>query len=432
LALAEDEAKRIPLTLLLGTSLPVLLVAGALSAGPPQRPVVEENQRLAKTAISVREARHPTLVNAGNQLLLFWAEPAVVSSKPYGPLPRDVGGPAYEWPLGWADMTTYPGEPVSAQGTVSLMVVHAGTAYHRPAICEADDSLLMICPRFIWQSAAGHEAAIQEIPVPSTAPDHHRGENVIVDTPPLAALPHSLAGTEPLRMPPPDSDAAKWFVYPTTRGMDFRRLDLCRDSRGKTFYLSGEDQSAGSIWMTASEDGVHWRKTVTLAPQGYFTSIGASGGQVIVTYTDRSNQNLWWDDVPRQWRGKERFWPACGPLKYRLSRDNGKSWTEPRGLVPGKDVISSRCLWSADGTIWVVYVKTVDEVGTSLWLTCSVDGGQSWEEARQITDGKWTDRDVDIAIHEGKLIVAFARCLGPGNPNSIWIWEEALSAAKQQ
>lgn len=83
-------------------------------------------------------------------------------------------------------------------------------------------------------------------------------------------------------------------------------------------------------------------------------------------------------------------------------------------------MISSRCVWAPDGTIWVVYVKWLGQTtSTALYLTHSVNGGRTWTQPEQITSGEWVDRDPDIAIFEGKVHVAFSRCRRPGNPSSI-------------
>jgi len=91
--------------------------------------------------------------------------------------------------------------------------------------------------------------------------------------------------------------------------------------------------------------------------------------------------------------------------------------------------ISSRCVWGADGSLCVVYVKWLgDTMTTALCLVRSLDDGRTWTEPQEITSGEWVDRDVDIALADKELIVAFSRCRRPGTPSSLWIWQEPIEA----
>jgi hypothetical protein len=246
--------------------------------------------------------------------------------------------------------------------------------------------------------------------------------------PPSVSLPHSLPAVEASGgKPPPDSLQAKWFMYMVNSNDDFRRLDIARDTVGGAYYLCGEDHNAGSIWITNSADLVAWREPTTLAHGPGFPSVAAHDKNVIVTFTE-SDHNTYLGVWPDEWPppfSKEAPWPWAGSLQYRLSHDRGESWDATQEVPGAEKVISSRCAWAPDGTVWLVY-EALSGFGTTtaLWLTHSRDDAKTWSKPKQITEGKRVDRDPDIIVSKDKVIVAFSRCLRPGGWNSIWLWQE--------
>lgn len=412
-----------------GSTVALAIAAWLLLAGGRPGVLAADDEWCETQVIRAQDARHPALVDVGGDLVLFWVGDPVVATGRYCPLFPVCGPPpaaqsiqTVQWPLSWVDLTKYQGKIMKSAGSARLALANGGSVYARLAMAGNGRDLIVVHPRHMYDSKAGTEAVVYRVSTNEEATWPLAIAKALAG-PPLTALPYSLPSVRASsRAPPPDSDAAKWFIYHVKEDKDFSRLDVCGDGEGSGYYLCGEDHVAETIWVTHSHDGETWRDPLALAQGAGFPAIAARGQRVIVTYTDAGEftyQVIWPDDRPRS---DKFFWPPAGSLKYRLSEDGGKTWGEPKTLIERKEAISSRCVWAPDGTIWVAYVKSLG--GTSaLCLASSRDEGRTWTEPQQITTSKRTDRDPEIAIWRGKVVVAFSRCLRPGGWDNIWLWQ---------
>jgi hypothetical protein len=414
-------------TRVLATATAAVAVSAALgllrvteSATPPQAHFVVQQM----TTSSMSQARHPEFAQHNGRLLLFWTGQVQDRTQQHWPF----FGWTAQWPVYYAALPDATAQQPQPGGPINLQLGNLWPSYGRIGINLQSGQAFVVFPR----NLRGHEDLVVHSISVQAGPQGRT--EVLLQTGLLSVLPHDLADTRPARPLEAISPAGReWYLYDTKPLRRLLRFDLCWDAKGDAFYLCGEDHTSGAIWMTKSADALAWHKLVTVGQHGCFPAIGAHGGWVIVTFADAgeySYQNRWYDDLPARAR-REFFWPARGPLKYRLSSDGGENWGEPQ-TIEASDVISSRCVWAPEGTIWVVYVKWLGHTtSTALYLTHSTDGGGTWSEPERITSGEYVDRDPDIAIFEGKAHVAFSRCRRPGNPSSIWLWKQREQVSGQ-
>ncbi|MDD3926591.1 MAG: sialidase family protein [bacterium] len=421
--------------LLVCIALTTLLIAGERK-GYAIQAFSEQVTRIVKTSITSNSARHPVMVKFHDQLYLFWTEGYPTALRDKSLLPAFMtltGRDDYCWLWHWAPFSGNEIAPINAKGKIGLPLLRAGSLWQRPAICADGQGLLSIYPRRFYE-VPQTDAAKGRLPVATT---ELPSGAVYLFQPPLTVLPHSLPNTKYLgEKPAPDSLTGQWFTYYVLGPpRDFKRLDLCRDEKTKTFFLAGENHISGNIWVSYSSDGVTWQEPIVLAQGPAFPAVGACEDKVILTYTEGASslyQNQWYDDDPPGSRPDYYYWPATGTLKYRLSGDGGKAWSEPKTLVKTKNIISSRIFYGTDGVIRVVYVESLGYEATRLCLVSSSDGGKTWTEAEPITDGKSVDRDPCITVWKNKVYVAFSRYKGINAPSSIWYWQKDISSSEQR
>jgi len=358
------------------------------------------------------DCRHPLLVSYGDRLFLGWAKGA--------PVPAGDDRFNHQWRLGWLDVTDLP-PPADDASEVSLPTVQASELRSRPAGCADQTGVLLVHPRGIWENQQGYDAVIEHFLPDALAV----GETAACDDTPLAVLPHSQEGTQPA-IPVSPSARARFWWFPAEEA-DFTWVDICRDAKGGELWLCAVNTIFASrqLVVTHSSDGAHWSRSIGLARDACYPSICADSGRLIVSFTDAgetSHQSIWSDDLVAPFRPEQPFPAMRGALRCTVSPDGGRTWEAPCTIAES-GVISSRCAWAPDGTVWLVYVGWLgDGAGSALQLVSSSDGGATWTAPRQITPGGYVDRDVAIAVHDGRVVVAFSRCDEIGGPSGIWLW----------
>lgn len=185
----------------------------------------------------------------------------------------------------------------------------------------------------------------------------------------------------------------------------------------------GIHPDVGNIWIVSSTDGGK-----TWAPQaplgwGLMPTLAVRDGEVFVVATDRVRGTLipdyMWGYWPDEWT-KGPAWPVLGkPMLWRW-RWGEVLPKEPVVAVNEPKAVQNTLVVRDDGLLVLVYAKT-EYVGstTSLWLTTSHDGIK-WDTPRQLTDGKFLDRDASGIFYRGTLWIAFARTEGK-LPSSIYL-----------
>ncbi|HOF88159.1 MAG TPA: hypothetical protein PLZ36_08670 [Armatimonadota bacterium] len=185
----------------------------------------------------------------------------------------------------------------------------------------------------------------------------------------------------------------------------------------------GIHPDAGNIWITSSADaGKTW------APQtpfgwGFLPTLAVRDGEVFVVATDRVRQILipdyMWGYWPDDWP-KGAAWPVLGKLMLWRWQWGQALPQEPVVVVHEPKAVQSTLAVRDDGLLVLIYAKT-EYVGstTSLWITTSRDGAH-WETPRQLTDGKFLDRDASAVFYRDALWIAFARAEGR-MPSSIYL-----------
>lgn len=362
--------------------------------------------------------RHPMLIQSDHMIDLFCVKIPVKAVSGYASVCAPMSN-GQEWPLYHAGATE--NVSVSVQPVVRLPLGNPDMTYERLSMCKFRNQLLVACPRHLSEVLETNDAMVMGLRKNASAWSME----------PVSAIPQAVAGTKrhPVnrRLSP---EQARWYLWLPMPQMDCRRLWMAGGSRGEAVYICGEDHVAETIWCTSSLDTKKWGERVTVARDKAFPSLSALGRNAFMSYTDTgrfSYQNKWPDDLPAN--SGTSFWPRSGILKCRVSADLGRTWQAEETIPKTDNAISSACTWAADGTLWLVYVKSLEErMSTVLCLLSSSDRGKTWSKPKKITSGQWVDRDPSIIIHQGRPLVAFSRCRAPGKETTIWLWEGKVEA----
>jgi hypothetical protein len=241
---------------------------------------------------------------------------------------------------------------------------------------------------------------------------------------PFSALPYCFKGMlQPANVTEEQRKAFQYYL-PGQQYVSYRQVSLLPGARH--WYLAGlrdSNETGGQLWVSRSDDqGKTWSKPNILENGGNHPHLfSLRDGTLCLIYTNATlgYQTSWPDDnYPGQ--PNKQQWPSAKRMMFRLSSSEGQEWSNPKEVTSFKDVVQACGTETPDGTIWVVFVRTdVDHV-TTLWLTSSRNRGQTWSSPRQLTDGKYTDREPSMVWQSGKLLIAFTRG-GLGINTNVWM-----------
>ena len=209
---------------------------------------------------------------------------------------------------------------------------------------------------------------------------------------------------------------------------DYANPVLAQDEKDRVLLCvgtieQGDQPDQGNVWITSSTDaGKTWAPQTSLG-WGLLPTIATHDGEVFVVATDRVRENrvpdYMWGFWPDEWT-KGPAWPVMGRLMLWRWHWGKALPKKPVVVVNEPKAVQSTLTVCDNGLLVLIYAKT-EFVGstTSLWITTSQDGIK-WETPRQLTDGKFLDRDASAIFYQGSLWIAFARAEGK-MPSSVYL-----------
>lgn len=105
-----------------------------------------------------------------------------------------------------------------------------------------------------------------------------------------------------------------------------------------------------------------------------------------------------------------------------VSDDRGVTWSEPVHLSGDCDCSNARPVIAPDGSMYVAYRDRGVPHAAAIWLARSDDGGASWETWQ--IPGLHATEYVDLAVHEGTLIMAYTEADLTGNETTYLLRSE--------
>lgn len=421
----------------------LILIVGSIwhAMGQPQAKI----EVITQGRVS-RPYRAPVWVASNNRLFLLWRRPAINKE------PLLNYGSFYSIPFDYALKTTGGWELSSTP-----LEVHIGeqTALDYSGTIKGETASLFVYQRF-YDTRFGFDACVTQLQA-----DNKNKLSVLPK--PFAILPFATRDPEYLKWLNAyvkemreiaaergkkavfygDKEAAKTIVpgdividpEDIAIKQDFSRFSATRTEKG-AIWLTGIDTQLADIeppqkylWAIKSDDqGKTWGARNVIA-RGNFPQIIAPPKELQIYFTDVEQfgwQGQWPEDNGRQPMSGGYDWPGRGPLMMIRSKDDGKTWSAPQKIVDDKQIIQCRACVAPDGKVWLVYVQSDPDPGSSkrasLWLISSKDNGSTWSKPSQLTDGKYLDREPDIIYRDGKLLIAFSRA-GRGITTNIFTAE---------
>ena len=209
---------------------------------------------------------------------------------------------------------------------------------------------------------------------------------------------------------------------------------LCILPGGQQWLVVGV-QEEGKVWISRSSDGGQsWslRNVLPFTGAQPWITYDVERKRTLLFYVDSKVPDAdpfpsWPDDLSPTHPRWLQAWPVSGPIMVRQSTNGGVTWGKARTAVASSDAIEGQACQDSSGRLWVIYTKSsalLPRLRTELWLACSPDGGRTWLPGRQLTDGKYLDREPDVLSEGDNLVVAMSRG-APGMDTGIWVGEVA-------
>lgn len=209
-----------------------------------------------------------------------------------------------------------------------------------------------------------------------------------------------------------------YIVYHDNRNGD-TQVYLAASKKGVKFKRPGNitPHDGGAfvprLAMDASADAINivWGDTLTMTRRVVFTrstdqgfnftelrDISRSSGEAFepeIAIDSSDNINVIWEDTA----------PGNRAVMYTRSTDHGETFSEPLQISTGTgDCVEPHLAVDETGRIYVAWSETVEDGTTQLMFARSIDGGESFSEPLQISNGTSADIHKAAVVARGNQV----------------------------